>query len=298
MFGCGAIELDPHDAGSRRVGERRAEVVDEHLELRDAARARKSQRGEELAAGERLERGDRRAVGRHGLAARADDFAHSSTDRLLDRGCVGCALIAEERDITVEIADRRRTGAARHRGGERVALVGDPAQAITGTGTGQGDRGDGHEVRVRHVDDGRRVGTRSAMTVDERRAHRPQQALAPDDASLAGIGGLRAADAEEGDRRHGAPPAEGVLDGRLAEHEIGVARIQRERGRPRTGRRGMLRKPGNELAHGPVELEPDIRFARLRRVRPAGAAFLHTKRRATSGERVQAAAPDEDLEHA
>ena len=76
-------------------------MVDEHLELRDATRARKSQRGEELAGGKRLERGDGRAVGCHGLAARADDFADSSTDRVLDRSPVGRALIAEERDITV-----------------------------------------------------------------------------------------------------------------------------------------------------------------------------------------------------
>src|SRR4029077_13362175 len=110
-----------------------------------------------------------------------------------------------------------------------------------------------------------------------------------DDAAVAGVGGFRAADAEERDRGDHAPPAEGVLDRRLAEDEIGVARIKRERRRTRTRRRWVLGEPGHELAHGAIELEPHIDLARLRRVRTARAALLDTERSATTRERVQAA---------
>ena len=136
------------------------------------------------------------------------------------------------------------------------------------------------------------------MTVDERGAHGPEQALAPDDAAVAPIRRSRPAAAEERDRGNGTPAAESVLDRRLAQDEIGIARIQRERRGPRAGGRGVLCEPRHELAHRPVELEPDVHLARLRRVRPACAAFLDTKRRAASGERVQAAPRDEHLEHA
>src|SRR5207249_5168360 len=97
-------------------------------------------------------------------------------------------------------------------------------------------------------------------------------------------------------RSDGAPAAEGVLDRRLAEDEVGIAGIERESRRSRPRRRRVLSQPGDELAHGSVELEPDVRLAPLRRVGAARPALLDAQRRAAPRERIQAAARDQDLE--
>ena len=60
----------------------------------------------------------------------------------------------------------------------------------------------------------------------------------------------------------------------------------------------MLREPGHELAHRPIELEPDVDLARLRCVGAARATLLHAKRRAASRQRVQAASGDDRFEQA
>ena len=297
VLGRGAVEVDLHDARARRVGEGRAEMVDERLELRHTAGSRERQRCEELARRERLQRRDRGAVRGDGLAARPHDLSHARADRVLDSGRIRGALVAQERDIAVEIAYRRRARPASRTGRERIPLVGDPAQAVSRAGAGEGHRRDAHQVRVRDVHDGRCLRTGSTMTVDQRRAHRPQQALAPDDVAIAGVGRLRPPDAEKRDSRDGAPSAEGIFDGGLAKDQVGIAGVQGERGRSWTRRRRVLRQPGDELADGPIKLEPDIHLARLRRMRAARAALLDAKRCGTPGKRVQTAARDEYLEH-
>jgi hypothetical protein len=60
----------------------------------------------------------------------------------------------------------------------------------------------------------------------------------------------------------------------------------------------MLSEPKHELADRSIELEPDVYLARLRRMGASRSALLDPKRRAASGESVQAAARDEDLQHA
>ena len=149
---------------------------------------------------------------------------------------------------------------------------------------------------MRDVHDSRCLGTRSAVTVDERGAHRSQQPLASDHAAIAGVGRLGPAHPEQRDRRDGAPAAERVLDRRLAEDEVGIAGIERESRRSRPRRRRVLGQPRHKLAHGSVELEPDVRLAPLRRVGTARPAFLDAQRCSAPREGIQAAARDQDLE--
>src|SRR5205085_8609787 len=135
------------------------------------------ERREQLASGEGLEGGDRGAVRRDRLSARADDLADADADRVLDPDSIGGTLIAKERHVTIEIADRGGAGAARSRGRKRVFLVRDPAQAVARTRPGEGDRGDRREVGVWDVHDGRRLRPRPAMAIDQGGAHRSQEAL-------------------------------------------------------------------------------------------------------------------------
>src|SRR5881296_2695050 len=163
-----------------------------------------------------------RPVGRDRLAPRGDRLPHALADGMLDRGRVSRALIAEQRDVLVEVTDRSRSGAARRGGRERILLIRDTAEAIARAGGGESRRGDALEIGVRDVDDRGRVGARSAVALDQRRAQRPQQTLAPDDAPLARVrrSGVRSEEERRGDR---GPPTEGVLDRRLAEDKVRLA---------------------------------------------------------------------------
>src|SRR5207248_10935824 len=113
VLGGAAVEHDLHDARARSVRERGAEVVEEDLELGHAPGPSEGERREQLASGEGLEGGDRGAVRRDRLAARADDLADADADRVLDPDSIGGTLIAKERHVTIEIAGRGGAGAAR-----------------------------------------------------------------------------------------------------------------------------------------------------------------------------------------
>ena len=127
---------------------------------------------------------------------------------------------------------------------------------------------------MRDVHDRGRLGTRAAVPVDERGAHRAEQALARNDASLARVGGLHPPAPEKDDAGDGGPSAEHVFDGRLAEDEVGVARVERDgAGASARGRR-VVREPCDELADRALELEPHVDLARLARVRTASASLL------------------------
>src|SRR5207237_5099398 len=100
------------DARARPIGEGRAEVIEEDLELRDATGTRERERREKTLTGEGRERRYRRPVGPDRFATREDRLPHTGSDRVLDRGWIRDTLISQQRDVPVEVADRGSTEAA------------------------------------------------------------------------------------------------------------------------------------------------------------------------------------------
>ena len=112
--------------------------------------------------------------------------------------------------------------------------------------------------------DRRGFGPRAAVAVDERGAHRSQQPFAHDDPSIARVSRFQATRAEQHDARDSAPATQSVLHRRLAEDEVGVTGIEVQHAARGHGWQSRPRlQPRHELADGPVELEPDVDFARL-----------------------------------
>jgi len=177
---------------------------------------------------------------------------------------VGDTVVAEEWDVAVEVADRGRARAAGDSGRESVALIGDAPQAVPGARRAQRHGGDAREIGVRHIDDRPGFGPRAAVAVDERGAHRSQQPFAHDDPSIARVSRFQATRAEQHDARDSAPATQSVLHRRLAEDEVGVTGIEVQHAARGHGWQSRPRlQPRHELADGPVELEPDVDFARL-----------------------------------
>src|SRR5207245_4094620 len=110
-FGGGAFELDLADARAMPGRERRAEVIEEDLELGDASGAGERERREQTLTGEGREHRYRRPVGPDRFAARQDRLSHAGADRILDRGWIRDTLVSQQQRIPVEVTDRRRAQA-------------------------------------------------------------------------------------------------------------------------------------------------------------------------------------------
>src|SRR5205823_4449611 len=122
VLGSGAFELDLDDARARPIRERRTEVIEEDLELRDTSGARKRERREKTLTGEGRERRYRRPVGPDRFATREDRLPHTGSDRILDRDWIRETLISQQRYVPVEVTDRSSTDAPAN---ECIALVRD-----------------------------------------------------------------------------------------------------------------------------------------------------------------------------
>src|SRR5207302_6470636 len=128
VLGSGAFELDLDDARARPIRERRTEVIEEDLELRDTSGARERERREKSLTGEGRERRYRRPVGPDRFATREDRLPHTGSDRILDRDWIRETFLSQPRSVPVELTDRTRTAAAAN---ECIALARDGAAAIT-----------------------------------------------------------------------------------------------------------------------------------------------------------------------
>jgi len=306
VLGSGAFELDLDDARARPIRERRTEVIEEDLELRDTSGARERERREKALTGEGRERRYRRPVGPDRFATREDRLPHTGSDRILDRDWIRETLISQQRYVPVEVTDRSSTDAAAN---ECIALVRDAAQAITRARCAERHRSDRLGIDLRDVDDRRRVRTRGTLRVEQRGAHRPDEPLACRGASFRDLRRLRVPRSKEHRRGDGRPSAKGILNRRFAEDQVGVSGVESEHSRARPRGRGMGSQPRDQVAHGAVELQPDVHLpglrgvrtasaAGLRGVRTAGAVLFHAQRRAVRGRRVEPAARHEDLERA